>query len=84
MQCCLIDALPFEKCEIVATVVKKNAIYRRATNDGYDYKGKGRATEDDGPMLPEEVQLIFYECESETVQTRQLGLAEGKMAAESD
>lgn len=67
IQCCIIDSFPFDKCEIVATVVKKNAIYRQARPlyNSYD-KGKGRAVSNDGrgddAATKEEIQLIFYEC----------------------
>lgn len=53
----------------MATVVKKNAIYRQARPpyNSHD-KGKGRAISDDGreddAAIKEEIQLIFYECKS--------------------
>jgi hypothetical protein len=72
IQCCIIEAQPFEKCEIVATVVKKNAIYRQAaalrrstTESSIFYTGKGKERAiDELTDVKEEAQLIFYECES--------------------
>lgn len=72
--------MPFEKCEIVATIVKKNAIYRQARG-GYGHnpgnptaahhRDKSRMDLVDADAIGEEqVQLIFYERESASLCKR--------------
>lgn len=49
--CCLIDRMPFERCEVVAMVVKKTVLYNTCREYLYsgsgaaDDKGKGKATD---------------------------------------
>lgn len=82
--CCIIDAYPFERCEIVATIVKKTVLYRQRRVPGMNNgsssshqtlshnaegsshsngKGKGRADDQDGEEIREDINLMFYECE---------------------
>lgn len=80
--CCMIGSLPFERCEIVATVVKKYIAYmnirrrvttREAIAGGFiDRKGKGKATQQELDaeieVQKETISLIFYESKRECCQ----------------
>ena len=67
--CNLIDAFPFERCEVVATVVKQKVLYTTTRqlvlhrdNEGrIDEKGKQPATEEE--QIRDVVSLIIYERE---------------------
>ena len=74
--CCLVERIPFERCEVVATVVKTKVIYtiKREKERSRPWKGKGRATAtategaggdsvDQEEATREEVSLIFYDSE---------------------
>ena len=67
--CNLIDSFPFERCEIVATVVKRKDVYTtcrrwvqmKASVDSE--KQKGKEVVRDVELVKEVVSLIFYERE---------------------
>lgn len=63
--CCMVGAFPFERCELVATVVKKHITYRSVKHT-IRVKGKGKAkpgAEEVVEVLLDEVSKIYYERE---------------------
>ena len=88
--CCLVERIPFERCEVVATVVKTKVIYtvKREKERSRPWKGKGRATDgaggdnvDQEEPTHEEVSLIFYDSESDPLRRQYAALMRYTMEA---